>query len=218
MSRKLLIFGNGIMAKMAHYYFLRDSKYQILGFTVSESYNNAEIFCGLPVTSFEEIENIFDPAEVSMFIAIGPSKVNAIRESYFFQAKKKGFSLASYISPHSVCSSEIGENCLISDQVIIHPFVKFGNNIFCWDAAFVAHDSVVGDHCYLAPGSVVSTFSELGHNSVLGTKAIVNTRITVAPRTFIGASCYISKNTKENGVYGERSSEFFGAVSERVSF
>jgi sugar O-acyltransferase (sialic acid O-acetyltransferase NeuD family) len=216
-KKKLVIFGNGLMARMIHFYFQRDSEYEVVAFTVTHDHNLENTFCGLRVVDFEILETLFSPENYSIFVAIGPGKMNAIRERFFHSVKNKGYSLAKYVSPNAICASDVGENSFISDRAIIHPCVKFGHNTFCWDFTMIAHDSVVGSHCYLAPGSVVSTFSELGNNCILGTHAVINTRVRVAQKCLIGACSYIARDTHANGVYGEKNSAFYGPISEKAS-
>ena len=58
---KLIIFGAGDIAKLAHYYFSCDSEYEVTGFTVNKEYMTCDIFLGLPVVAFEEIEDCCPP-------------------------------------------------------------------------------------------------------------------------------------------------------------
>jgi len=38
----------------------------------------------------------------------------------------------------------------------------------------------------------------------------------VAKQTLVGAAAYISANTEEKGVYGEKSSELYGCISDKL--
>ena len=53
--KQLVIFGNGEIAELAHYYFSTDSEYKVEGFTVDAEYLETESFCGLPITPFEKL-------------------------------------------------------------------------------------------------------------------------------------------------------------------
>lgn len=214
--KKLIIFGNGVMAKIAHFYFCRDSQHDVVTFCVNEGYIKEALFCSLNVASFEKIEKTHSPLEYQMFVAVGPSKMNSNREKIYQEAKDKGYEFASYISPNSICHSLPGENSFVSDNVIIHPYVTLGVNNYFWDNAFISHDSIVGSHCYFSPGSIISTYADIANNSIIGTAAVVGTRVKVEKKSLIGAGCYISKKTVENGVYGEKSSSFCGAISDKV--
>jgi sugar O-acyltransferase (sialic acid O-acetyltransferase NeuD family) len=215
--RKLLIFGNSILAKVMLFYFKRDSSYDVAGFTVDRKYISDESFCDLQVFPFEDIEKTHPKTEFEVFVAIGPSKMNAVREDVYKRVKSKGYDCATYISSHAICDSPLGENCFVGDMTIIQPFVKIGYNNFFFEKACIGNDSVIKNNCYFSPLSTIGTFSEVHSNCILGTGSIIKTNVKVAERTLVGASCYISKNTKINGIYAERSSEFIADKSIKVN-
>lgn len=215
--RKLLIFGNSILAKVMLFYFQRDSCYDVSGFTVDKKYISNSYFCDLPVFPFEEVQKTHPKTEFEIFVAIGPTKMNTLREEVYKRVKSKGYGCATYISTHAICDSPVGENCFVGDMTIIHPFVKIGYNNFFFEKVFIGNDAIVENNCYFSPLSTIGTFSEVHSNCILGTGSIIKTNVKVAERTLVGASCYISKNTKINGIYAERSSEFIADKSIKVN-
>lgn len=214
--KKLVIFGNTVVAKLAHFYFQRDSGYQVIAFTVDKAYISDPTFLGLPVVDFRQVEKQFPPAEYEIFVAVGPNQMNAVRERKFREAKEKGYACASYVSPNSVCHSKLGENSLVADQSVINPFSEIGSNNFFWEFSLICNDAVIRDNCYFSPRSIVSSYCEIKSNSVVGTSSIIKARVTVAEKTLVGASCYISKDTEFKGVYGEKSSPLLGCISDKI--
>lgn len=214
--KKLIIFGNSSMAKMAHYYFSRDSDYEVIAFTVDARYNNQGPMCGLEVLDFEGIEETRPPSAHDLFVAIGPSRMNALREQKFLEAKGKGYRLASYLSPRAVCASTTGENTFVADMAVISPFVTIGHDNYFYEGAIVSNDATIGNHCYFSPRSYVGTSCEVGDHSVLGAGSVLKSGVVVARQTLIGASAYVAANTREKGVYGEKSSELYGCISDKV--
>lgn len=214
--KRLIIFGNSSMARVAQFYFSRDSAYEVVGFTVDAEYNTSGPMWGLDVLDFERIEQTHPPETHEMFVAIGPTRMNALREAKFLEAKAKGYRLASYVSPRSVCESRTGENTFVADMVVIAPFVTIGDDNYFYDGAICSNDSIIGNHCYLAPRAYVGSLCDVRDNSVLGAAAVLKSGVVVAKHTLVGASAYISANTEEKGVYGEKSSELYGCISDKV--
>jgi acetyltransferase-like isoleucine patch superfamily enzyme len=211
-----MIFGTSMMAKIVHFYFTRDLGREIVGFTVDKQYNSGELFCGLEVFNFEDISRTHPSKDYELFIAIGPSKMNSVREEKFNMAKSMGYTLASFVSKNAVCDSRIGENCFVADFAVVNPFVTLGSNTFVWEYSFLGNDSIVGNNCFISPRSTVSTFSEIKDNCVLGTASVVKTRVVVDTRSLIGAHSYISRDTPAFSVFGEKQSEFLGAISMKI--
>ena len=213
--KKLIIFGNSSMAKISHYYFSRDADYEVVAFTVDALYNKGPM-CGLEVFDFERIEETYPPSGHDLFVAIGPSRMNALREKKYLEAKGKGYRLASYVSPRAVCASAIGENTFVADMAVINPFVTIGHNNYFYEGSICSNDSTIGNHCYFSPRSYVGTFCEVRDNSILGAGSVLKSGVVVAKQTLIGASAYVSANTEERGVYGEKSSPLYGCISDKL--
>ena len=118
MKKKLIIFGIGELGELAKFYFDNDSDFQTVAFTLDEKYIKENTFSGLPVYSFSNLENNFNPEDYYLFIAIGYSKMNKIREEKYYQALDKGYKLASYISSKASIfkNCSIGSNCFILEE------------------------------------------------------------------------------------------------------
>ena len=98
MKPKLVIFGSGDIAQLAHYYFSTDSNYEVVAFTVDATYLTKYDFGGLPVVAFEEIADRYSPDGHEIFIALSYSKLNEVRKEKYLAAKALGYRLASYVS------------------------------------------------------------------------------------------------------------------------
>lgn len=205
------------MARLVHFYFSREQSREIAAFTVNRAHNTGQKFCGLDVVDFEDVQSRFPPSDYDMFIAVGPSNMNTLREQKFLEAKKLGYELASYISPNAICDSSIGHNSLLADFAVVNPFAVVGENNFIFEFAFISNEAAVGDNCYISPRATVGTFSVVGSNSFLGTASVINTRVVVGKYSLIGAKCYISANTDENSAYGQKQSMYLGNVSQKIN-
>jgi FlaA1/EpsC-like NDP-sugar epimerase len=81
MNKKLIVFGAGDMADLAHYYFTNDTDYDLVAFTVDEAFVTGQLCCGLPVVAFEQLLETYPPSEYSLFIALSYSKLNQVRRN-----------------------------------------------------------------------------------------------------------------------------------------
>jgi sugar O-acyltransferase (sialic acid O-acetyltransferase NeuD family) len=215
---KLVIFGAGDIARLALYYFARDSQHEVVAFTVDRQYRQQDTFLDLPLVDFENIVNLYPPREFKMFVAVSYAKMNMVRADKYFRARELGFELVSYVSSHCTYLSDhpVGDNCFILEDNTIQPFVKIGNDVTLWSGNHIGHDSTIGDHVFIASHIVVSGHVNVGEYCFIGVNATLRNSINIAPRTVIGAGAVIMKDTVEAGVYLPQRAVLFEKKSDEI--
>jgi sugar O-acyltransferase (sialic acid O-acetyltransferase NeuD family) len=215
---KIVVFGAGEIAELAHFYFSRDSEHDVVAFTVDKEYRKSDSFLGLPLIDFEETQQRFAPDTHKMFVALSYAKMNKVRAQKYFLAKEAGYQLVSYVSSHCTFLSDhpVGENCFILEDNTIQPFVKIGNNVTLWSGNHIGHESVIEDHCFIASHIVVSGHVHIQQYCFIGVNATLRNSITIAPETLIGAGAVIMKDTIEKGVYMPQRAELFKKRSDQI--
>ena len=176
MDKKLIIIGNTSNAKLAHYFFTKDSDYEVVAFSVHENYIDEQEFCGLPVVPVIELSKLYPAEQYDAFVAIGYNNMNEIRKKVYTEIKELGYSLPNYISSRCtyLTEEEIGDNNLILEDNTIQPFVKIGcNNVF-WSGNHIGHDVQIKNHCYITSHVVISGFTVIENNCFLGVNSTFN--------------------------------------------
>lgn len=203
MNKKLVIFGSGDIAQLAHFYFSTDSDYEVVVFTVDASFIQETTFCGLPVVAFEEIAQQYPPESCDFFVALSYSKLNAIRKEKYLSAKGLGYKLANFVSSRATVLNEgrIGENCFIFEDNTIQPFVNIGNNVTLWSGNHIGHHSVIKDHTFIASHVVVSGGVEIGEQCFIGVNATLRDHIKIGDKCVIGAGALLLTDADPEGVY-----------------
>jgi len=216
---KIVVFGTGDIARLAHYYFQRDSPHDVVAFTVDRDYAKESVFLGLPVVTFETVKQHYPPSECKMFIALSYANMNKLRASKYFEAKGMGYELVSYVSSRCtfLTDSPLGDNCFILEDNTIQPFVQIGSNVTLWSGNHIGHDSTIEDHCFLASQIVVSGRVRVGPYCFIGVNVTLRNSITIAPRTLLGAGAIVMKDTVENGVYLPQRTELFHKKSSEIT-
>lgn len=211
MKKRLVIFGLGDIAQLAHYYFSTDSIYEVVAFTVDLAFVNETVFCGLPVVPFEELSERYSNKEHEIFVALSYSKLNAVRKEKYLAAKALGYGLATFVSSHATALNDgrIGENCFILEDNTIQPFVTIGNNVTLWSGNHVGHHSTIKDHCFIASHVVISGGVEIGEQCFIGVNATLRDHIKIGDKCVIGAGALLLANAEAEGVY-------IGTATERA--
>jgi len=218
MKKSLVIFGIGEVAQLAYFYFSKDSDYKVVAFTVDAAYLTEKIFCDLPVVPFGELGKSYPKEECDIFVALGYSKLNAVRKERYLVAKKLGYNLASYISPKATVlnKNRIGDNCFIFEDNTIQPFVTIGNNVTLWSGNHIGHHSTIKDHCFIASHVVVSGGVEIGEQCFIGVNATLRDHIKIGEQCVIGAGALLLTDTEPKGVYLGKRTERSKVPSTRL--
>lgn len=216
---KVIIFGMADYAELAHYYLEKDSPYEVVAFCVNEAYlPEGNVFKGLPVVSFEHVEDSHPANEYFFFAPMAPKNMNTLRENIYNEIKKMGYQMISYISSKAtLCNNKIGDNCFILEDNTLQPFTVIGNNVVLWSGNHIGHHSVIKDHVTFTSHVVMSGHCVIGENSFLGVNATLRDGINLAKGTLVGMAASITKDTEEWGVYiGSPAKKLEGKISSSV--
>lgn len=211
MKRKALIFGTGSFAELAYFYLSNDSEYDVVGFSATGDFAATSEFNGLPLVAFDDLTTVFPPADHELFVAVGYSHLNRLREQFVAEARAKGYRLLTYICSRATTwpDLKIGDNCFIFEDNTIQPFVEIGDNTILWSGNHVGHHSVIGPNCFIASHVVVSGHCRIGSSCFIGVNATISETVSIADRNLIGPAALVQKNTRPDEVYlAERASKF----------
>ena len=215
---KLVIFGAGEIAELAHFYFTSDSEHEVVAFTVDKAFRNEDSFLDLPLVDFEEVTELYSPEEYAMFVALSYVKMNQVRAEKYRNAKALGYPIVSYVSSRCTYLSETpcGENCFILEDNTIQPFVTIENNVTLWSGNHIGHGSTLEDHVNVTSHVVISGNCRIGSYTFIGVNATLRNSINVAPHTLIGAGAILMHDTKEKEVYLPQRATLFDKKSDEV--
>lgn len=196
--RKLIIYGTGLIAEVADFYFTADTDYEVAAFTNAAEFITQDEFRGKPLVAFEQLENIYPPADYDIFIALGYNKTNQIRQARYHEAKQKGYRCATYISSRaSYYNTPVGDNCFILEDNTIQPFVTIGNNVTLWSGNHIGHHSTIRDHCFISSHVVVSGNCDIGENCFIGVNSTLRDNIKLERFVVIGSGAIVMKDCPE---------------------
>ena len=198
--RKMVIFGTGKIAECAYLFFSKNHKYKICAFCCDEKYIKTKTFKNLPIVAFQNIEKKYPPNEYSLFVAIGYHNLNRLREIKFYEAKRKGYILPTYIDSDLQVKVFPGQNTMILDGCIIQPEVKVGNNVFIWGGAMIGHHSVIKSHSWITGGANVGGISTIGKGCFLGLNSTIGQGVKIGSGCLIGANTLTTRNLRRQSV------------------
>ncbi|MDQ6765245.1 MAG: acetyltransferase [Verrucomicrobiota bacterium] len=199
-SKKLILVGDSAFAEIAYEYFTHDSEYEVVAFAVEEQYLKRDSLFGVPVVSFEQLQETHSPAEHSFFAANVYTQKNQLRTRLYQAAKAMGFTPASYISPRAFVwrNCKVGEHCFIFEDNVVQPFVTIGDNVVLWSGNHIGHHSTIMDHCFISSHVVVSGFCRVGRNCFMGVNSTVANNLNIGNDCIVGAGALILSDVPDD--------------------
>ena len=155
---------------------------------------------GIRILTLEELLKI-KKKDYFLFVAIGYSKMNSIREKYYKKLKKKNYKFASFIHPNAfVYSSKIGDHNFIMENASLNPFSEVKDNNIIWSSSILGHHSRIGSNNFLSGNTTISGGCTIKDNCFFGVNSSVKDGINIKNSCFIDASEYVNKNL-DNNIY-----------------
>ena len=216
--KRLIIFGIGQIAEVAHYLFTEDSSFEVSGFTVDNNYCDRSEHLGIPVVPFEIVTEAFPPDDFSIFIAMGYRDLNKRRSSKVAEARSKGYELASYASSRAWLWSgfRAKPNTMIMEHNTIQPYATIGENCILWSGNHIGHHTRIGDNVFIASHAVISGSVVIGDNSFIGVNATLRDNIVLGCDCVVGAGALVLSDGPNKAVYPGRPTEPSLVPSDRL--
>jgi sugar O-acyltransferase (sialic acid O-acetyltransferase NeuD family) len=217
-DRRLIVFGVGELAEVAAYYFEADGGHCLTAFTVDGSHARDASFLGRPVVAFETLAGEFGPEMCDMFVAIGYSGINGVRQAKCLAARARGYKLASYVSNRASVASNvrIGWNAFILEDNTVQPFVTIGDGVTLWCGIHIGHHAAIGDFVFISSHVVISGGVQVGERTFIGVNATTNDHIRIGARCVIGSGSLVVKDVADEGVLSSQPATLSPVPSRRL--
>lgn len=214
---KIVIYGNGSMAKVLYSY--ARNAFDVCGFTVDDCCikDGEKEFCALPLVPFSKVTDIFSLKDYKMISSVGFIDMNELREKKYEEAKAKGYKFVSYVDNTVKIQDgvEIEENCIILDFVSIHPGSKIKTGTFISGNVNLGHDCIIESYNWINAGVSMAGGCKVGKGCFFGVNSCVANGVKLGERNFVAAGAVINKDTKDDEVYLAEPSQLFRLNSKK---
>lgn len=192
----IVIIGISDTADRIYQFIQRYSLYNVVGFSVDKEYlPESGTYKGLPCWPLDQLKQHIDIAKDLVFVAVLWNRLNGDRRRMYEHVKAYGFKFASLISPKACFRGRhIGENCLVSDGVIIQEEALIGDDVYLMDGAIVGHRAIIGTHAFLAVGSITLGAARVGEQVFVGAGSIVFDETKIGDKSLVGAGVAVRRD------------------------
>jgi len=216
MSKPLIIFGTGSMARVLHS-FVRH-QYKVVAFCCDDDFL-ADQFAvpDIPQIQHSTLVWKYKPKDHCMAIACGYHQMNRIRQARFEEFKNAGYEMVGYVNcvifPH--LGIALGVGVVIYDGVALHAGASVRDNAFISSNVSVGHDCVIGAHAWINSGVTLGGNVWVGERCVLGMNATIAQGVKLGEATFVGANTLVTHDTLPNSVIVSEHGQVIDMDSER---
>lgn len=207
--KRIVLAGNAVTAEILYRYLMGDPRYRVAGVTVDDAYLDQGASFPVPVVGLSQLVLRFPPDSCVILMAMGYANVNADRRSMFERLKALGYVIETYVHPQAMVHTAhpIGEGSVVLPGALVEPEVRLGANTVVWGNVTLAHHSVIGDHVWLASGTVVSGKARIGDHCFIGVNATIVNAVTLGDHVIVGGGALITRDAKPSSVHLARSAE-----------
>lgn len=200
--KKLVIVGASLFGEVVAAYFERFTRYEVVAFAADLELIDQTEFAGRPVISLDRIAEAYPPEESDAFVAIGYTKMNAIRRSKCEELQKRGYELASFVHPNVDIwdSTEVGRNCFIFEDNTIQPYTRIGSGTIMWSGNHMGHHSRIGEYNFVSSHVVISGSCLIGDQCFFGVNSTVFDGLSLGDRSLVGAGAIVSRDLPEESL------------------
>lgn len=201
--RPVVVFGAESLSRLAVHALRHDAGRDVAAVTVDGAYVRSDTCFDLPLVPFESLPERFPPDSCELLLPIGYRQMHALRIARCEKALAMGYTLTHFVSRRACLASgvEPRANVLIYELANVQPFVQLGWNVTLRAGANIGHDSVVGDHTFVASGAVTGGHVKIGERCWIGLGAVLRNGVRLADRTFVGAGAVVVADTESDGIY-----------------
>lgn len=198
---ELIILGTTIYSATTRK-ILEKEGVNVVGYSTYREYMNGNEYEGLPVFPFQDLDLIFGTDKFMVINTIGYSNMNKIREKVYYDIKRKGYQLYTFISKNAlVYTDDIGEGSLIMPNAYIGPYVKLGTCCVINPGAQLSHHISMGNFNFIGRGVIIGGDVKICNNCFIGLHSTIKNKIKISDYTIVGSGSNVIKSTEENCVY-----------------
>lgn len=139
---------------------------------------------------------------VSIFNGVGMLPRSTHRAHLFNVFYEKGFKFPVLMDRSAIVSKD----CSLSDGVqvmhgaIVQRGVRVGLNTILNTRVSADHDCLIGEHCHLAPGALLSGGVFVGDGVFIGVGAVIVQNIKIGENSIVGAGAVVTEDVPANSI------------------
>jgi sugar O-acyltransferase (sialic acid O-acetyltransferase NeuD family) len=96
--------------------------------------------------------------------------------------------------------AKIGKGTVIASGSIVCPLAEIGDNVIVNTGSIIEHETIVGNHCHIAPGVNVAGRVTIGAGTLVGIGSTIKEYVNVGENVTIGAGTVVLDDIPDHSV------------------
>ncbi|WP_140937950.1 acetyltransferase [Sphingobacterium lumbrici] len=200
--RRIAIVGSGHLGQQIAYHIHQDTRDKVVAF-FDDFQVKGTLVHGIPVVggnnavTAEYSKDAFD----AILIGVGYKHMSFRKQIFETLRDTIPFYTFVHSSVYVDESVKIGKGSVIYPGCLLDQHVEIGDNVLMNISGTVAHDSIIGNHCFLSPSMAIAGFVNVDEQCVVGINATVIDNISIVAQTQIGGGTVVIKDIEQSGLY-----------------
>ena len=170
----------------------RADHFELLGFVDDDPQTHGKSLVGLPVLGGS---NLLASDYHEAFVVNNVGRTTVVRRKAWDRLKALGCKPYTAVHPGvNIAHVELGAGVIVQENSILSPGVSVGDQTLVNFSVIIAHESFIGQCCFLAPGVVINSRVNIREGAFLGAGAIVLPGVTVGEWAVVGAGSVVIKD------------------------
>lgn len=197
-TKPVIIIGAGDHAKVL-LDILLEQNVNVIGLT-DKNISKGTCIYGVSVIGDDSEILKYKTDEIELVNGIGSVGNTSIRQKVFSSLKEKGYVFRSVIHETAILSkrARLGEGVQLLAGAIVNTESEIGDNTIINTKTSIDHGCIIGKHCHIAPGSVLSGCVTVGNGTHIGTGSSIIQGINIGSNVLIGAGSVVVNDVPDN--------------------
>ena len=188
-------------------------------FVFDEYINKIEFKTKAKFSNKKKDLNFYIKNSTHFFICIGmmDGKLRNFISKLFIKKKLKQLSLKSKFAVVDK-TANYGGGTLIMPNVVIHKYVKIGNDCYFNVNSVVDHECEIGNGVHVMGSSYIAGRVKIDDYASIGANATILPDIKIGKNAIIGAGSVVTKNVKPNEIVFGNPAKFYKKNQKKYNF
>lgn len=198
----IIIYGAGDLAALITHLVEREGIIKVAAYMADAEFVNSGEFNGRPLLELNAALRKYPPGDYKALLCVGYKNMR-FRKLMFDKLISMGYEPINFISSKAMTDGDFiqGSNNIIFPGAHIEHDVILGDNNIIWSDALICHGARIASHNFLAAGTILGGYSEMGSSCFLGFRATVSHNKKIADETLLAACSFLNLNTEERSKY-----------------